>query len=653
MQSFLPFSTQIVLEERHYQNQNQIHYPPPSAFTMNNKSNATETAANDGIDSDDLKKSLCPSFSSSSYTTTTTKLERERGDQQHGRGILISKVFAVGLLLFVAVAIATTTMRSYNKEENAATEDDSKSPLTLWISLDEIKDDYDFEIPSVHRLEEILNSVDGQDHPGTSELRWKNKPGTCPHCGQTDDDDDVSFSTSNSDSDSDSDSNSNSNSSAKWLVFELLQHSDEYVDATDTNTTTIGNKMLRGGGSGNFGSIGIGDARNRNRNRSKNKNKNNISDWKGWESFDIPLLDPANYVGEHEDSKSNKNNERDGQDDDLEYNNHLSTITTTSSLPWRQWVRQRLRAENENEDHGSRRRRRRTAATGAATDAATVNTAFHDSEDLLMSLLEDSICDKIEKAFPKAFSGVAKRRCRLEQEQQQQQQQQYSSSLDESIVVAAAAGGDVDEHGCIASAGYSWCESSTECLRTWEIPCSKDGDVDLEETDTTDDVDVDAVSDSDTAVAVKLLIGDHQDEHGCLLSAGYSWCESSHECHRPWEITCSGSDSSAFFEHLSSKQHVLGDNRDEHGCLLSAGYSWCKSSNECHRSWEMSCGNESSTSSEQLSEQHVLGDYRDEHGCLRSAGYSWCNASKSCHRAWETSCGGEDVVDVNVKVKIA
>ena len=29
-------------------------------------------------------------------------------------------------------------------------------------------------------------------------------------------------------------------------------------------------------------------------------------------------------------------------------------------------------------------------------------------------------------------------------------------------------GGDKDEHGCIGSAGYSWCEAKSECLRPWE-----------------------------------------------------------------------------------------------------------------------------------------------------------------------------------------
>jgi hypothetical protein len=32
-------------------------------------------------------------------------------------------------------------------------------------------------------------------------------------------------------------------------------------------------------------------------------------------------------------------------------------------------------------------------------------------------------------------------------------------------------GGDKDEHGCLGSAGYRWCEAKEKCLRIWEEPC--------------------------------------------------------------------------------------------------------------------------------------------------------------------------------------
>lgn len=34
---------------------------------------------------------------------------------------------------------------------------------------------------------------------------------------------------------------------------------------------------------------------------------------------------------------------------------------------------------------------------------------------------------------------------------------------------APAPGSDRDEHGCIASAGYSWCTNTNQCERPWEL----------------------------------------------------------------------------------------------------------------------------------------------------------------------------------------
>ena len=34
------------------------------------------------------------------------------------------------------------------------------------------------------------------------------------------------------------------------------------------------------------------------------------------------------------------------------------------------------------------------------------------------------------------------------------------------------------------------------------------------------------------------LVGGDRDAHGCIGSAGYSWCEISQKCYRPWEEKC-------------------------------------------------------------------------------------------------------------------
>jgi len=40
-------------------------------------------------------------------------------------------------------------------------------------------------------------------------------------------------------------------------------------------------------------------------------------------------------------------------------------------------------------------------------------------------------------------------------------------------------GGDKDEHGCIGSAGYSWCEAKQKCLRVWEEACGAEEELPL------------------------------------------------------------------------------------------------------------------------------------------------------------------------------
>ncbi len=38
---------------------------------------------------------------------------------------------------------------------------------------------------------------------------------------------------------------------------------------------------------------------------------------------------------------------------------------------------------------------------------------------------------------------------------------------------APIVGGDVDEYGCIPSAGYTWCEPKQKCIREWEEECDE------------------------------------------------------------------------------------------------------------------------------------------------------------------------------------
>ena len=132
-------------------------------------------------------------------------------------------------------------------------------------------------------------------------------------------------------------------------------------------------------------------------------------------------------------------------------------------------------------------------------------------------------------------------------------------------------GGDVDAHGCIGSAGYSWCELKQKCLRTFEEKCENE-----------------------------TIVGGDRDEHGCIGSAGYSWCELKQKCLRTFEEKC-------------ENETIVGGDGDEHGCIGSAGYSWCEVKQKCIRPWEEDCTE--AVMSEDL---------------CRSAGGNWNECSSRC-----------------------
>ena len=46
-----------------------------------------------------------------------------------------------------------------------------------------------------------------------------------------------------------------------------------------------------------------------------------------------------------------------------------------------------------------------------------------------------------------------------------------SEVVGDTLVNRPLLGGDRDEHGCIPSAGYIWCEKLQKCIRPWEEKC--------------------------------------------------------------------------------------------------------------------------------------------------------------------------------------
>ncbi len=51
-------------------------------------------------------------------------------------------------------------------------------------------------------------------------------------------------------------------------------------------------------------------------------------------------------------------------------------------------------------------------------------------------------------------------------------------------------------------------------------------------------------------------------------------------------FSCQGSDQKGTLKDSSSSLPPIGGAKDEHGCLLAAGYTWSKIKQECIRPWE-------------------------------------------------------------------
>jgi len=100
-------------------------------------------------------------------------------------------------------------------------------------------------------------------------------------------------------------------------------------------------------------------------------------------------------------------------------------------------------------------------------------------------------------------------------------------------------GNDSDIHGCIDSAGYSWCETKQKCIRPWEenctIACTAEAKM------CPDGSAVGRTGPNCEFAPCPVLVGNDSDAHGCKGSAGYSWCEAKQKCLRIWEETCEGS----------------------------------------------------------------------------------------------------------------
>ena len=104
-----------------------------------------------------------------------------------------------------------------------------------------------------------------------------------------------------------------------------------------------------------------------------------------------------------------------------------------------------------------------------------------------------------------------------------------SEAANDAESMTGRVGGDTDTYGCIGSAGYQWCASTASCERPWELSEQEN----FENTAAA----FSAYCETEAVMTDQLKpVGADRDEHGCIASAGYQWCERLKQCVRPWEL---------------------------------------------------------------------------------------------------------------------
>lgn len=100
-------------------------------------------------------------------------------------------------------------------------------------------------------------------------------------------------------------------------------------------------------------------------------------------------------------------------------------------------------------------------------------------------------------------------------------------------------------------------------------------------------------------------------------------------------------DSEQIIQNYTNKKSIVGGDRDEHGCIGSAGYSWCEEKQKCLRSWEENCGNSNLPICKDL-----CGDGEcDENVCM-AAGCPCAETKESCPQ----DCSSGDILIADWKI---
>ena len=165
--------------------------------------------------------------------------------------------------------------------------------------------------------------------------------------------------------------------------------------------------------------------------------------------------------------------------------------------------------------------------------------------------------------------------------------------------------------------------------------------------------------------------GSDRDSHGCIPSAGYSWCDAKQACIRPWEENCTATNQTAQAATEAQARAFCGQPNVDSvficgpyvrvvSSLMGGGSTFYQGGAEIARCPVVSPDAMSGQCRQLLlgnncAEQKVdcpqaaanasggspiVGNQTDSHGCVLDGGYSWCGAKQKCLRVWEEPCEG-------------
>jgi hypothetical protein len=149
-------------------------------------------------------------------------------------------------------------------------------------------------------------------------------------------------------------------------------------------------------------------------------------------------------------------------------------------------------------------------------------------------------------------------------------------------IITPIVGGDQDEHGCKASAGYTWSSIKNECIRVFELENQL---VSIDKTNiiafilSSDETSAEVFTDK--GVFLLNIQSKNSFETQGLKEDVFLKLENGN-----WIF---GTISNNLTTHISQTKAVelLGNDKDEHGCIGSAGYTWSSIKNECIRVFEL------------------------------------------------------------------